>query len=105
MEISKDKITQLENGISIDLSNMNLTEIPDLSIYAHQLVKLRLSHNKIKKIERLDTLTNLQILSLSENQITKIEGLDNMFELQILTLCDNQISKIEGLDKDRKSVV
>jgi internalin A len=99
MEISKEKITHLENdSISIDLSFMRLTEIPDLSIYAHKLVKLNLSYNQITKIERLDTLTNLHELNLFDNKITKIEGLDTLTNLQILYLSYNQITEIEGLD-------
>jgi Leucine-rich repeat (LRR) protein len=99
MEIFKDRIIQLKNGsISIDLSNMGLTEIPDLSMYAGKLVKLNLSHNKITNIVKLDALTNLQKLFLYNNQITKIEGLETLTNLQLLWLYGNKITKIEGLN-------
>ena len=94
-----NRVKQLKNGsISIDLSNMNLTEIHDLSIYADKLVKLDLRHNRINKIEKLNTLINLKELLLSSNKITKIEELDTLTNLQKLSLSYNEITKIEGLD-------
>ena len=40
-----------------------------------------LSHNKITKIQGLETLTNLQILNLSYNKITEIQGLETLTNL------------------------
>ena len=80
MEISENRITQLENGITIDLSSMitfSTKEIPDLSKYADKLVELKVNSN-ISKIKNLEKLT--------KNQITKIEGLDTLTNLQILLL-------------------
>ena len=39
---------------------------------------LSLQGNRIKIIEGLDSLVNLEELYLSENEITEIQGLDNL---------------------------
>lgn len=58
--------------------------------------------NKIKKIENLDALRNLSILSLQSNRITKLENLDNLVSLTEFYMSDNGLTKIEGLDNLKK---
>jgi len=60
---------------------------------------LYLEGNCIKKIEGLETLTQITSLYLHENLIEKIEGLENLKNLYNLNLADNCITKIEGLAK------
>lgn len=55
--------------------------------------------NKIKKIENLDFLPNLTILSLQSNRITKLENLDKLVNLNEFYISDNGLTKIEGLNK------
>ena len=58
---------------------------------------LYLEGNAISKIEGLETLVNLTSLYLHENCIEKIEGLDNLSQLANLNLSDNLIKKVENL--------
>ncbi|XP_048515263.1 dynein regulatory complex subunit 3-like isoform X2 [Athalia rosae] len=62
------------------------------------LVKLKLSNNRIEKIENLDVLVNLKELDLSFNQIEAMENLNHLKCLEILLLYENQITVIEGID-------
>lgn len=52
---------------------------------------LHLSYNRIKKIEGLEQLSDLERLYLSCNIITKIDGIDNLKALRILELGFNRI--------------
>lgn len=80
----------------LDLSELGLEQIPDLSLLTHLRV-LNLSGNLISKLEGLDNLGSLQRLDLDGNQISRLEGLDNFGSLRQLYLNRNQISKLEGL--------
>lgn len=53
--------------------------------------------NKIKKLENLDKLVNLQCLALQANRIVKIENLEKLVNLTELYLSENGIEKIENL--------
>ena len=44
---------------------------------------LSLSHNKLARIEGLDSLTKLKKLDLTYNQITKLEGVENLTALEV----------------------
>ena len=59
---------------------------------------LYLHYKSFKKIQNLDTFTNLKVLYLEGNAISKIEGLDKLVNLTSLYLHENCIEKIEGLD-------
>jgi protein phosphatase 1 regulatory subunit 42 len=70
-----------------------------------KLVRLALADNKIKKIENLGTLVNLQKLFLERNRITRLEGLHNCKKLDELDLSEQDIPitahftfEIESLD-------
>jgi len=52
---------------------------------------LDLSFNRIKEIEGLEHLINLEKLYLSSNRITKIANVNHLFNLQMLELGDNKI--------------
>ncbi len=56
------------------------------------------SNNIGENMKRISELENLKSLRLSEDKITKIEGLDNKFNLTQLLLNGNKISKIENMD-------
>ena len=52
---------------------------------------LDLSFNKIRKLEHLDTLVNLQKLFVIHNKISSIRSLSNLSQLTMLELGDNRI--------------
>ncbi len=54
------------------------------------------SSPNIKKIENLETLTNLEYLRLNRGRISKIENLENLTNLKFLDLSINIISEIGG---------
>ncbi|XP_033085408.1 protein phosphatase 1 regulatory subunit 7 isoform X8 [Trachypithecus francoisi] len=66
------------------------------------LESLFLGKNKITKLQNLDALTNLTVLSMQSNRLTKIEGLQNLVNLRELYLSHNGIEVIEGLENNNK---
>lgn len=52
---------------------------------------LDLSFNRIKEIEGLDNLVNLEKLYLSSNKISEIKGVNHLKKLTMLELGDNKI--------------
>ena len=65
----------------------------------HELNEILYLHYKsFKKIQNLETFTNLKVLYLEGNAISKIEGLESLVNLTSLYLHENCIEKIEGLD-------
>lgn len=65
----------------------------------HELNDILYIHFKgFRKIENLETFTNLKVLYLEGNSISKISGLENLVNLTSLYLHENVIDKIEGLD-------
>lgn len=52
---------------------------------------LDLSFNRIREIDGLDNLVNLEKLYLSSNRITKIENVNHLINLKMLELGDNKI--------------
>ncbi|XP_022094925.1 centriolin-like [Acanthaster planci] len=53
---------------------------------------------KIRYIENLEGLVNLQVLKISHNQISKIERLHHLTQLRELDISCNRIGKVEGLE-------
>jgi len=84
---------------SLDLSKLNLTEIPAEINELVWLEELNLHYNQISEIKGLEELTALTELYLSINQISEIKGLENLTTLTKLDLSSNQISEIKGLVK------
>lgn len=52
---------------------------------------LDLSNNRIKEIEGLEELINLEKLFLSSNRISQITNLNHLSKLKLLELGDNKI--------------
>ncbi|CAD5123290.1 DgyrCDS11648 [Dimorphilus gyrociliatus] len=64
---------------------------------------LNLSYNAIENIERLGKLSNLRELNLSYNNISSIQNLESLLQLQILNLAGNNIQVIpNSLTKKQK---
>ena len=79
----------------LDLSYNQIRKIRGLESLGSTLKELYLVENKIKVIEGLDTLVNLELLELGGNRIREIgSGLANLASLQKLWLGKNKITKI-----------
>lgn len=74
----------------------NISEITGLE-QCTQLKHLSLRRNKIRNIERIDTLP-LQHLDLSGNLITRIENIQHNRGLASLDLSSNSIRSLEGIE-------
>jgi small GTP-binding protein len=83
----------------IDLSNLGIDYIPNLSSF-HDIEVLDLSCNNISKnLKRLVNITTLKILNLSSNNIEKIpENLTALENLEKLNLKGNPVSRIKGIN-------
>jgi Leucine-rich repeat (LRR) protein len=77
-----------KNANQLDLSNMNLTELPVSLGQLTQLESLDLSYNKLTTLpEWLGQLTNLKWLNLSQNQLTRLPAsFKNLYNLQKIYL-------------------
>lgn len=65
----------------------------------HTLNLSNLRDKKIRYIENLQTLTNLEVLDLSNNLIEKIDGLKTLKKLKQLSLANNYIRSITNLEE------
>lgn len=82
-------------------SNIANTEGPttnDIVIIDPDCLELDLNHGRIKKLENLEPLRQIERLYFRWNLITKIENLNTLVTLKELELYDNQITKIENLE-------
>jgi protein phosphatase 1 regulatory subunit 7 len=73
---------------------VNISREQDLS----KVIYLNLFNNKLRKIEGIKALVNLETLILAFNEIDMIEGLECNPLLKKLDLGHNFIRKIEHLD-------
>ncbi|PIA42790.1 hypothetical protein AQUCO_02000320v1 [Aquilegia coerulea] len=123
-DVSFNEISSL-NGVSkvsstlkeLYVSKNNVTKIDELD-HLHQLLILELGSNRLRIMEKIETLTNLQELwlgrnrirtvnlcglkcirkiSLQSNRLTSMTGFQDCVALEELYLSHNGISKMEGL--------
>jgi internalin A len=87
------------NTTVLDLSYLELTEIPSDISKLIQLTELNLSGNQLADIKGLEQLTQLTELNLGKNQLTKIKDLKHLTHLTKLDLSDNQLADIKGLEQ------
>ncbi|CAJ0937735.1 unnamed protein product, partial [Mesorhabditis belari] len=96
---AKEQLETLEvepTAKQLDMTRFRVKKIEGLE-FLEQLEYLCLRWNLIKRIENLHMLTTLTELDLYDNQIEKIEGLETLVNLHTLDLSFNRIQKIEGL--------
>ena len=67
------------NYTSLDLSNLNLKEIPD--IIPKNLKYLFISNNKLTSLKKLVNLKYLEVLDCSSNKLTSLKYIPNTTEL------------------------
>ncbi|ESO11996.1 hypothetical protein HELRODRAFT_158382 [Helobdella robusta] len=86
----------IQNGLDADqrssISFYNDSDVTTLSLNYHNL-----SFNRIRKIEGLDTLFNLQELSLFNNKIEKLENLENLVNLEFLSVGNNCLTVLDEI--------
>ncbi|KAJ3238591.1 hypothetical protein HDU81_007511 [Chytriomyces hyalinus] len=83
---------------SADCSDMDLTQIGDVSAASETLRKLDLSVNKLLNAALGPfAFPNLTWINLSNNSLTSLAGLENCPSLQILNLSHNNITSISGI--------
>jgi len=91
------EINELFHLQILNLRQNNITEIKNLDALVY-LTDLDLFSNQINEIKNLDSLVNLNNLYLGSNQITEIKNLDNLVNLSSLNLNENKITEIKNLD-------
>lgn len=76
----------------IDLSNQNLTDLPEY-IYNNRTIRfISCNNNNISNLDRLSELTKLEFLICHNNQLTKLNNLPK--SLRILNCSNNKIREI-----------
>lgn len=83
------------HGISLDLSNQNLTQVPNDVFARTDLVSLDVSHNRLTGALQAEVrhLRNLEWLNLSHNQFTGVPAeVGQLSELRYLDLSYNQLT-------------
>ncbi|MEH1857599.1 MAG: leucine-rich repeat domain-containing protein [Nostoc sp.] len=85
-----------EGAIELDLSNIELTEIPEAVASLTGLQQLDLDNNQLTELpEAIASLTGLQQLDLHNNQLTQLpEAVASLTGLQQLDLHNNQLTEL-----------
>ena len=80
----------------MDLSDMNLTEVPKEIENLTSLKTLYLFKNKLMKVPKeIENLTSLKTLSLRDNKLTEIpQQIYNLINLEVLYLHNNKLTEI-----------
>ena len=80
----------------LDLSQCDLSELPDMICTISHLKKIDLRSNRLKKLpESFGNLINLQNLKLGNNQLTRLpESFGNLINLLWLELKNNQLTRL-----------
>ncbi|KAF7970841.1 hypothetical protein HWV62_22798 [Athelia sp. TMB] len=113
-----ETLGHLESIDTIYFVQNRISRISGLESIGTTLRSLELGGNKIRRIENLDALVNLEelwlgknkisklerlkILSIQSNRITKIENLESLENLEDIYLSHNGITRLEGLDHNLK---
>ncbi|MEH2337510.1 leucine-rich repeat domain-containing protein [Nostoc sp.] len=90
------KKARREGAIELDLSDMELSEIPEAIASLTQLQTLDLGNNQLTELpEAIASLTQLQNLDLSNNELTQVpEAIASLVQLQNLDLSNNELTQV-----------
>ena len=81
----------------LNLSNLQLTELPETLAKCTQLEVLNLYSNQLTDVSPLSGLTQLTQLYLSDNQLMDVSPLAELTGLKVLNLNDNQLMDVTQL--------
>ena len=86
--------------IKIKTASGEKYKINDFSeiINPEEVIELNCSGNKLRTLEGINNLTNLQKLNCSENELRTLEGISNLINLQVLYCSDNKLRTLEGIN-------
>lgn len=82
---------------SLELGGNRLRSLENLS-HLTNLEELWVGKNKITSLQGIAPLTKLRVLSIQSNRLTKLEGLETLTALEELYLSHNGIEKLENLE-------
>ena len=89
----------MSNLMTLWLNECGLKSMGPALKGCRRLKALHLCNNKIRRIENLNNMPDLEVLWLCQNKITNVEGLKGCPKLRVLWLADNRIENIStGLD-------
>ena len=103
LDLSKMELTQLPEAIAsltqlqqLDLSGNQLTELPEAIASLTQLEEFNLSSNKLMVLpEAIASLTQLQQLNLFDNKLMVLpEAIASLTQLQQLNLSENKLTEL-----------
>lgn len=97
-----NSLISCHNLETVNLINMNITNVDKIIKLASTLKNLNLTLNKLNNINGIEQLENLEKLTLSSNQISNIDCLKKLTKLTHLSLSNNQISDITPLSSNSK---
>lgn len=121
-----EQISGLENNLELEVLDLSFNNIRHVSRIAHlpkchtlflvqnkiahirptdlqppislSLRSLELGGNRLRSLENLSQLTNLEELWVGKNKITSLDGIASLKKLKILSIQSNRLTKLEGLD-------
>ena len=100
---SMDGLQYLPHLVTLWLNECSFTRIGPALRACRKLKALYMCQNKIRTIENLDNLSDLEVLWLCGNRISRIEGLSGCPKLRVLWLASNKIENIgTGLDDNHQ---
>jgi len=85
----------LENTKTINFTGSSIKKIEDFSPFIG-IKKLILCNNKLKAVNGIESLKNLEFLDLSFNEIKKLDFLKDMKKLIQLEMLSNLITDVTG---------
>jgi Leucine-rich repeat (LRR) protein len=78
------------------VTECSLTHIGHSISSCTKLRKINLSSNKLRRIDNLDMLAQLEILWVNENSLETLDGLRDLTNLSQLWVCRNQIDRLDS---------
>lgn len=92
----EDRINSIGQGSSVDLSNLDLTEVPELLNSYLGLKKINLSGNKLTKLPSwFSKFNQLELLDLRSNKLKSLcKDFNKLSRLEVLYLRDNMLTEV-----------